>query len=288
MARGISPTSSRKRVPPSAAARRPVLSLCAPVKAPALCPKSSASRRVSGRAAQLTVIMGLSARALRPWMARAMRFFPVPVSPLIMTVVALPAMVGSTSKRRRMAGSLETIPPRGWPRSRRRKCSRLASRSTRVAIPPMSCPCRSYTGAVESVTGSCRLPGPWMSVLLLYLGFFKGHRPPQGAIFAHQIGAEDPVINGADGGGTRQAQGPEGGVVDGHDPHVPVDGEHTLGNAVEKGFQQGRRESRLAQAVVVFHGPPYAFWVNPDFPRPSLDHPERQDILNQCQPDQKP
>jgi hypothetical protein len=49
----ISPTSSRKKVPPAAATKRPCLSRTAPVKEPLMCPKSSDSRRFSGSAPQL-------------------------------------------------------------------------------------------------------------------------------------------------------------------------------------------------------------------------------------------
>jgi hypothetical protein len=58
----ISPISSRKRVPPSASAKRPARALVAPVKAPFACPKSSLSRSASGIAAQLTETNGAVAR----------------------------------------------------------------------------------------------------------------------------------------------------------------------------------------------------------------------------------
>jgi len=48
----ISPTSSRKMVPPSQISNRPFLSAWAPVKDPRLCPKSSLSSSVSGSAPQ--------------------------------------------------------------------------------------------------------------------------------------------------------------------------------------------------------------------------------------------
>ena len=57
---GMSPTSSRKMVPPSARSKRPGLSATAPVKAPRLWPKSSDSSRVGARAVQLTVTRGRS------------------------------------------------------------------------------------------------------------------------------------------------------------------------------------------------------------------------------------
>ena len=51
-ARGISPISSRKSVPPSASSKTPVRSETAPLKAPRTCPKSSLSMRFSGMAPQ--------------------------------------------------------------------------------------------------------------------------------------------------------------------------------------------------------------------------------------------
>jgi hypothetical protein len=60
---GISLTSSRKRVPPSASSKRPGRLETAPVKAPRSWPKSSLSTRPAGKAAQLTLMKGwLAAR----------------------------------------------------------------------------------------------------------------------------------------------------------------------------------------------------------------------------------
>src|SRR5438445_588314 len=56
----ISPTSSRKSVPPLAVSKRPWCSLTAPVKAPASWPKSSLSRSGSASAAQLSARNGLA------------------------------------------------------------------------------------------------------------------------------------------------------------------------------------------------------------------------------------
>src|SRR5262249_25019907 len=58
---GMSPTSSRNRVPPSASAKRP---LRAPGKAPPTWPKSSLSSSPSGETAQLTATKGPSRRSL--------------------------------------------------------------------------------------------------------------------------------------------------------------------------------------------------------------------------------
>ena len=48
-------------------------------------PKSSLSSRLSGRAAQLMAIKGLSNRELFMWIVRAASSFPVPLSPVIRT-----------------------------------------------------------------------------------------------------------------------------------------------------------------------------------------------------------
>jgi hypothetical protein len=58
VSRGISPISSRKMVPPSAASKRPMRWLRAPVKAPFSWPNSSLSMRPAGSAAQLTMMNG--------------------------------------------------------------------------------------------------------------------------------------------------------------------------------------------------------------------------------------
>ena len=81
------PISSRKIVPPSASAKRPFLVEVAPVNAPRTCPNSSDSSSVSGMAAQLTLMSGMSRCALRAWMARATSSLPVPVSPVTSTVL---------------------------------------------------------------------------------------------------------------------------------------------------------------------------------------------------------
>ena len=89
---GISPISSRKRVPPSASSKRPGFLAAAPVKAPFSCPKSSLSIKPSGMAAQLILTNGSSARGLCKCTLRATSSLPVPLSPLISTV----AEVGAT------------------------------------------------------------------------------------------------------------------------------------------------------------------------------------------------
>src|SRR2546427_707717 len=64
VAADISPISSRKKVPPRAAANRPCLSRTAPVNEPLTCPNSSDSSRLSGSAPQLSEKNGPSERAL--------------------------------------------------------------------------------------------------------------------------------------------------------------------------------------------------------------------------------
>ena len=75
------PSSSKNNVPPSASSNRPSRARVAPVKAPASWPKSSASIKVSGKAAQLIVTNGPSQRLLRRWSRSAINSLPVPRSP---------------------------------------------------------------------------------------------------------------------------------------------------------------------------------------------------------------
>jgi hypothetical protein len=59
----------------------------APVKAPRTWPKSSDSSSVSGIAAQFTLMSGIVRCALLAWIARATISLPVPVSPVMSTVL---------------------------------------------------------------------------------------------------------------------------------------------------------------------------------------------------------
>ena len=81
------PISSRKIEPPSASANLPRLVAVAPVKAPRTWPKSSDSSSVSGIAAQFTLMSGISRCALWWWISRATISLPVPVSPVMSTVL---------------------------------------------------------------------------------------------------------------------------------------------------------------------------------------------------------
>jgi hypothetical protein len=92
ISRGMSPISSRKRVPPVACTSRPSLSVLASVNAPRTCPKSSLSNSCAGTAEQLMATKAASARGLRSCSARATSSFPVPLSPVMSTEMSAPAM----------------------------------------------------------------------------------------------------------------------------------------------------------------------------------------------------
>ena len=117
----MSPISSRNSVPPLASSNRPVFWAIAPVKAPFSWPKSSLSSNVSGRAAQLIAIKGLSRRCELAWMCRLNISLPVPVSPRISTVALLPATRAHNSSTCRSAGDCPMMlaPPSSPARSPR-------------------------------------------------------------------------------------------------------------------------------------------------------------------------
>ena len=71
--------------------KRPGRELRASVNAPFTCPNSSLSSRLSGIAAQLMATNGPSLRGLRWWMALATSSLPVPLSPVMSTVVSVSA-----------------------------------------------------------------------------------------------------------------------------------------------------------------------------------------------------
>jgi hypothetical protein len=83
----ISATSSRSIDPPLASSKQPAFFNSAPVNAPFSCPKSSFSMTSFGIAAQLMVRYGSSCRGLWLWMSRATTSLPVPLSPVMRTVV---------------------------------------------------------------------------------------------------------------------------------------------------------------------------------------------------------
>src|SRR6185503_2814894 len=86
---GTSSMSSRKMVPRSASSKRPGRSLTAPVKAPRSWPNSSDSISVSENRAQLTATNGWCLRRLDWWIRVAVTSLPVPLSPVISTVLSL-------------------------------------------------------------------------------------------------------------------------------------------------------------------------------------------------------
>jgi len=82
----ISPISSRKIVPPSAARKQPSVDDIAPVKDPFTWPNMWLANSVPVVTAQSTGMNGFAARLPEEWMARAMSSFPVPLGPRIRTL----------------------------------------------------------------------------------------------------------------------------------------------------------------------------------------------------------
>ena len=106
-ARGSSPISSRKMVPPSASKNSPFLALSAPVNEPRVWPKNSLSTRLSGMAPQLTGIKWPSARGLCWCIKRATTPLPVPLSPVIKTVLLVVETLAAMCSISRMGGELQ-------------------------------------------------------------------------------------------------------------------------------------------------------------------------------------
>ncbi len=160
----MSPTSSRKIVPPSACTNLPTWSRVAPVNEPFTWPNSSDSISSSGIAAQLTLTKGFSARVLLPWMARATSSLPVPDSPVISTVAlvgAARATASWTSPRAgeepiiRLLPSVDILRVRFSSRSRRcsmalRRTSSTRSRSSGFSM-KSNAPSRVASTAVAIV-----------------------------------------------------------------------------------------------------------------------------------------
>ena len=123
-----SPISSIKIVPPFASSKRPLRAWPAPVKAPFSWPNSSSSIIVSGKLQAANATKGLSARALRRWIAWATTPFPVPLSPVTRTLVKTSATFRVTSLTRSIALLFPSRPSTRAPPSRRR-----VSNSSRVS-----------------------------------------------------------------------------------------------------------------------------------------------------------
>jgi hypothetical protein len=146
----MSPISSRKSVPPLACSKRPTRTRSAPVNAPRSCPKSSDSSSVSGSAAQLTLTKGPSARGEREWISPAITSFPVPVSPVISTVLREGATRRARSTATRSAWLVPMMPSGG------------SRRSTRARKAPTSRASRACSTARRTRISSCsRSKGFW-------------------------------------------------------------------------------------------------------------------------------
>ena len=78
--------------------KEPGSHLICPVNAPRSWPNNSLSIRVSDTEAQLMAIKGLCALRLLRWIARATSSLPVPVSPVIRTVVSFGATLAIVSR----------------------------------------------------------------------------------------------------------------------------------------------------------------------------------------------
>src|SRR4051794_40290766 len=108
---GTSSMSSRKIVPPSASSNRPGRSLIAPVNAPRSWPNSSDSINVSENSAQLTATNGWCLRRLDWWISVAVTSFPVPLSPVIRTVLSLLPITRRNSNTARIRALCPTTMP---------------------------------------------------------------------------------------------------------------------------------------------------------------------------------
>ncbi len=109
---GISPISSRNSVPLSACWNLPWRVATAPVKAPRTCPNSSDSIRFSGMAPQLTTTKGPLLRGLRAWISLAISSLPVPVSPVINTLMSVVATFSTLWNTSTTPGQLPTMSPK--------------------------------------------------------------------------------------------------------------------------------------------------------------------------------
>ena len=153
-----SPISSSRSVPPSAAAKSPLRSPAAPVKAPRTCPKSSDSSTPSASAAQFTGRKGPSARSDSWWIARATSSLPVPVSPVTSTVASVGATRAMISKTARIDGDRPNSPPGGSApadgtdgrRSRRASTRALRTSGSTGFVRKSSAPVwRAVTGGID-------------------------------------------------------------------------------------------------------------------------------------------
>ena len=108
-------------VPLSASSKRPMRSVRASVKAPFTCPKSSLSKVPSGSAPVLTATIGMEARGDRMCSVRATTSFPVPCSPVTITLASEGPMRAMVCNTGCMAGA-DAIKS-GAPSARNRRAS---------------------------------------------------------------------------------------------------------------------------------------------------------------------
>ncbi len=132
----MSPTSSRKIVPPSASTNLPVCLRSAPVNEPRSWPKSSDSMRLSGIAAQFTCTNGPAFTSEPSWIARATSSLPVPLGPTMRTVAGVGAAFATSASSRRIASLFPTrrVMPRRDFSSRFSRARRVESRTRRSAF----------------------------------------------------------------------------------------------------------------------------------------------------------
>src|SRR5712692_9890702 len=90
-------------VPRSAAANSPGLACTALVKAPRTCPNSWLSSNASGIAPQLMGTNACACRGLAAWMALATISLPVPLSPVMRTLLGVELILATCARRLRMA-----------------------------------------------------------------------------------------------------------------------------------------------------------------------------------------
>ncbi len=144
----ISPISSRKMVPPSAAWKTPIWSRFAPVKAPLVWPKSSLSSSVSGSAAQLIRIMGRVWRGEKRWIRFAKISFPHPVSPVSSTDEFVAATFRARSKTLRITSPCPTSS--GVSASRWVSAGARRARRSSAASSPLPAATISRTSGISS------------------------------------------------------------------------------------------------------------------------------------------
>ena len=167
----MSPISSRKIVPPSAASNFPRRSVTAPVNAPRVWPNSSDSISSSGIAAQLTSMNGPPWRLLRPWIDRATSSLPVPFSPNTSTRPLVGAAIATCSRNWTIASLSPTMVRRRSTRARRSRFSasrvrcRMALRTTRTVFSSESgFSTKSYAPILIARTADSMLPWPEITI----------------------------------------------------------------------------------------------------------------------------